>query len=161
VNELKIQFRVNGKSVDAILARLFITSLKIEERVIAKASDGDLTISELHVLREIGLSNDRIMTQVARGLKISVSALTIAMNKLEKKGYVERERSTEDRRIVKLHLTEKGIEAFKVHGDFHKEMVNSALATLTEEEKRVLLKALTKLDFYFDREWERVENDKE
>ncbi|MDR0817793.1 MAG: MarR family winged helix-turn-helix transcriptional regulator [Clostridiales Family XIII bacterium] len=155
-----LQSNVSGMSVDAILARLFITCLKIEERVISEESGGTLSISELHVLREIGLGADRAMSQVAHGLKISVSALTIAMNKLEKKGYVVRERSNEDRRIVRLHLTDKGIEAYKLHTDFHTGMVNSALAGLSAEERTVLNKSLAQLESYFYEEWERVCGDK-
>jgi DNA-binding MarR family transcriptional regulator len=97
------------------------------------------------------------MTQVARGLKISVSALTIAMNKLEKKGYVRRERDSEDHRIVKVSLTPSGLEAFEYHDAFHKKMVNDALAQLTSEERKVLKKTLIKLDAYFAREWARHE----
>ncbi|MDR2163977.1 MAG: MarR family transcriptional regulator [Clostridiales Family XIII bacterium] len=143
--------------IDAILARLFISTFKIEERAIAESSKGGMSISELHVLREIGMGSERTMTQVARGLKISVSALTIAMNKLEKKLFVRRERDTKDHRIVKVSLTDKGIEAFEYHDAFHKKMVNDALGQLTPDERKVLWKTLIKLDAYFAREWARHE----
>jgi DNA-binding MarR family transcriptional regulator len=141
--------------IDAILARLFISTFKIEERAIAESSEGRMSISELHVLREIGKGEGRTMTQVARGLKISVSALTIAMNKLEKKGLVRRERGTEDHRIVKACLTGEGIKAFDYHDAFHRRMVAAALDNLTSEEQQVLRRALVKLDAYFAREWSR------
>jgi DNA-binding MarR family transcriptional regulator len=144
-------------SIDAILARLFISTFKVEERAIADSSKGNISISELHVLRETGMGPERTMTQIARGLKISVSALTIAMNKLEKKGYVRRKRDTEDHRIVKVSLTDSGIEAFKHHDSFHKKMVSEALCQLTAEERKVLKKTLIKLDAHFAREWARHE----
>jgi DNA-binding MarR family transcriptional regulator len=142
-------------NIDAILARLFISTFKIEERAIAESSKGRMSISELHVLREIGKGRERTMTQIARGLKISVSALTIAMNKLEKKGLVRRERDTEDHRIVKARLTPEGIEAFEFHDAFHRKMVQDALDQLTKDEQKVLWKTLVKLDAYFAREWAR------
>jgi DNA-binding MarR family transcriptional regulator len=144
-------------NIDAILARLFISTFKIEERAIAESSKGKMSISELHVLREIGDGPVRTMTQIARGLKISVSALTIAMNKLEKKGYVRRERDTEDHRIVNVSLTADGLEAFEYHDAFHKKMVDDALGHLSAEEQKVLWKTLVKLDAYFAREWARHE----
>ncbi|MDR2610744.1 MAG: MarR family winged helix-turn-helix transcriptional regulator [Clostridiales Family XIII bacterium] len=144
------------KTVDEILARLFITTFKIEEKAIAEESKHMLSISELHVLREIGEGKPRTMTQVARGLKISVGALTTAMNKLEAKGFVKRERDAKDRRIVKLHLTDAGCEEFRIHEEFHRNMVNAAIGTLTPEEKAVLLKSLSKLDDWFIAEWSRV-----
>jgi DNA-binding MarR family transcriptional regulator len=150
----------NELSIDAILARLFISTFKVEERAIAESSNGKMSISELHVLREIGGGRNRTMTQVARGLKISVSALTIAINKLEKKGLVKRERDSDDHRIVKVSLTADGFEAFEYHDAFHRNMVADALIQLTEEEQKVLGKTLIKLDAYFAREWVRREKNK-
>jgi DNA-binding MarR family transcriptional regulator len=149
--------RQRSLGIDAILARLFISTFKIEERAIAESSKWKMSISELHVLREIGVGSMRTMTQVARGLKISVSALTIAMNKLEKKHYVKRERDTEDHRIVKVSLTDDGVEAFEYHDAFHKRMVDDALSQLSAAEQKVLWKTLVKLDAYFAREWARHE----
>ena len=47
------------------------------------------------------------MTHVANILEINVSTLTTTINKLVKKGYVERLRDDKDRRIVKIGLSEK------------------------------------------------------
>jgi DNA-binding MarR family transcriptional regulator len=144
------------KTVDTILTRLFVTTLKIEERVITAQFRNDLSISELHVLREIGLGDTKTMTQVANGLKISVGALTTAMNKLEKKGYVTRTRDIGDRRIVNLCLTESGREAFGIHEAFHKKMIEAAISKLTVKERAVLLKTLSQLDDYFIEEWKKL-----
>lgn len=144
------------KTVDGILARLFITTFKIEERVINATSDNDLSISELHVLREIGTGKAKTMTQIAKGLKISVGALTTAMNKLDLKGYVNRERDAADKRIVNICLTEIGVRAFEVHEAFHTNMINAALADLTPEEKLILLKSLSQLDAWFINEWNKI-----
>jgi DNA-binding MarR family transcriptional regulator len=143
------------KTVDSILTRLFITTLKIEEKAIAAKFNNALSISELHVLREIDVGDFMTMTQVAKGLKSIVGALTTAMNKLEKKGYVIRERDRDDKRIVKIRLTDEGKEAFVIHEDFHKKMVDAAISALTPEEKNVLLKSLSNVDEYFIEEWKK------
>jgi DNA-binding MarR family transcriptional regulator len=143
-------------TIDEILSRLFITTFKIEEKVIAEQSNRMLTISELHVLREIGKHEHPTMSEVARGLKISVGALTTAVNKLEAKGFVHRERKDKDRRIVRLSLTDTGHEEFHLHEEFHRNMVNAAVSTLTPQEQEVLLKSLTKLDEWFVDEWNRI-----
>jgi DNA-binding MarR family transcriptional regulator len=143
------------KTVDGILTRLFVTALKIEERAIAARFNNDLSISELHVLREIGINEIKTMTQVANGLKISVGALTTAMTKLEMKGYVIRARDVGDRRIVNLRLTDAGKTAFNIHEALHQQMVAAATAKLTAEEEAVLLKSLSLLDDYFIEEWNK------
>jgi DNA-binding MarR family transcriptional regulator len=147
---------VNEKTIDEILTRLFITTYKIEEKAIAEESNRMLSISELHVLREVGEGEPRTITQVAQGLKISVSALTTAMNKLEAKGFVIRRRDEKDKRIVKLYLTDAGKEGFRIHEEFHKNMVNAAVAALSDNEKEILLKSLSKLDDWFIKEWTRI-----
>jgi len=149
----------NERTIDAILARLFITTYKIEERIVSKESGYDLSISEIHALREIGPGHDTTITQAAKGLKISVSALTIAMSKLVAKGYVERTKDQSDKRIVKLSLTKVGREALKKHDDFHKGMVDAALDSLTENEKKVLEKSLAKVDEFFINQWVKFENE--
>jgi DNA-binding MarR family transcriptional regulator len=143
-------------TIDEILTRLFITTFKIEEKAIAEHSHRMLSISELHVLREIGKEEPRTMTEVAARLKISVGALTTAVNKLESKNFVNRERMDKDRRIVRLSLTNDGLEEFDKHEDFHENMVNAAVNTLTPQEKETLLKSLTKLDEWFINEWNRI-----
>ncbi|MDR2156632.1 MAG: MarR family transcriptional regulator [Clostridiales Family XIII bacterium] len=143
------------KTVDDILTRLFVSTLKIEERAIAARFGNDLSISELHVLREIGVDKTKTMTQVANGLKISLGALTTSMNRLDRKGYVTRTRDAGDRRIVNLGLTDAGKAAFGIHEAFHKHMVEAAIDKLSAREKTVLLKSLSQLDDYFIAEWEK------
>mgnify|MGYP001301250812 CR=1 FL=1 len=49
------------------------------------------------------------MSSIARELSVTVGTLTIAMNSLVKKGYVERSRGLEDRR-VDIFLFQSGAE---------------------------------------------------
>ena len=51
---------------------------------------------------------------------MTVGTLTIAINHLVKKGYVERSRSEEDRRVVLVSLSEKGEKAYFHHRMFHR-----------------------------------------
>jgi DNA-binding MarR family transcriptional regulator len=80
---------------------------------------------------------------------VTVGTLTIAMNSLVKKGYVNRERGVEDRRVVYISLSEKGYKAYEHHEHFHHEMIDEILKDLTPEETTELVKALTKLNHWF------------
>lgn len=146
----------NDKKLDELLARLFLAAYKIEERVIGEKSEKHLSISELHVLREIGTNDPRTMTEIATGLKISVGALTTAITKLIEKGLVQRERSTEDKRVVYIKLTDEGAAKYELHEEFHSGMVAAAVSGLSEEEEQVLLKAVAAIDDWFAREWKKV-----
>jgi len=75
-------------------------------------------------------------------LKINVSTLTAAVNKLVAKGYINRSRIPEDRRMVVLGLTESGMNAVREHEDFHLAMVNDALAQLSPGEVEKFIHSL-------------------
>lgn len=124
----------NVKKINDILVNLFNVVLKLEEEAVKDSSHQDLSITEIHTLAAIGKGRARTMTHVANLLGISVSTLTTAINKLVKKGYVERERDEEDRRIVKIRLSEEGASAVSAHEAFHETMVSEAIAEVPEEE---------------------------
>ena len=86
------------------------------------------------------------MKVVASRLDVTMATLTAAMNKLERKGFVERMRSETDRRVVLVSLTEKGESAFRHHEDFHTRIVDAIHASLTEEECRILIKGLSSFE---------------
>lgn len=108
--------------------------LQLEEQAVRESSSRDLSITEIHTLAAIGKGRPRTMTHVSNILGINVSTLTSAVNKLVKKGYAERLRDEEDRRIVRIHLTEKGVVAVEAHESFHEAMITEALSHLPEEE---------------------------
>lgn len=137
------------EKLNIILVKLMNSVLKVEEQSLKENENIDLSITEIHTLEAIGEDKLKTMTQVAGALKISVSTLTIAVNKLVKKGYVERRRVPEDRRIVKIGLTEKGIEIVKMHRKFHKEMIDEITADMEDGELEVLLKSLESLGDFF------------
>jgi DNA-binding MarR family transcriptional regulator len=78
-----------------------------------------------------------------------MGTLTISVNALVKKGFVERVRSEEDRRVVLISLTAKGKKTFKSHQQFHDDMIHSIVGQLDEDEKKVLEKSLSKLNIFF------------
>ena len=88
------------------------------------------------------------MSEVAKILKITVGTLTVAVGNLVKKGYVERYRSENDRRVVKIGLTKKGRLLYRVHEKFHIDMINACITGMNEEEEKILSDALKKLSAF-------------
>ncbi len=135
--------------INEILVQLFNDVLQIEEQSLKNGIFSDVSITEVHTIEVIGMYNERTMSEVAQRLKITVSTLTTAINKLIKKGYVERKRIEEDRRVVLVKLTKKGKLAYKLHQRFHKKMINNAIEGLSLEEEKILLSSLNKLNDFF------------
>lgn len=102
-------------------------------------------------MKQSACTRRKTTSEVAKELSITVGTLTIAINRLVKKEYVERIRSEDDRRVVKLALTKKGKLLYRVHQHFHREMVKGVLSQMSTDEEQALLKALKNLhDFLQD-----------
>ncbi len=137
------------RTLNEILVKLFRNINVIEERAIQTEEYKGVTTNDMHVIEAIGLGSPKNMTAVAKSLGVTTGTLTIAVNSLVKKGFVNRERSEEDRRVVLVSLSFKGKKAYEHHQRFHEEMIDAVIAQLTEEEKIVLEKALLNLNDFF------------
>lgn len=133
------------ETVNDYLVSVFNDILVIEEAELQKSQFNDLSITEMHTIEAIGMYRKKTTSEVAKELSITVGTLTTAINRLVKKGYVERIRSEDDRRVVKLGLTKKGKLLFRVHQYFHRQMIKQVLKDMNDEEEEVLLKALKNL----------------
>ncbi|AYW48377.1 MarR family transcriptional regulator [Tetragenococcus osmophilus] len=141
----------NFERINTLLVEAFNDILVIEESELKKSQFNDLSITEMHTIEAIGMYKKKTTSEVAKELSITVGTLTIAINRLVKKGYVERLRSEDDRRVVKLGLSKKGRLIFRVHQRFHMEMVKSILQGMSDEESVALQMALENLhDFLQD-----------
>lgn len=134
--------------INEYLVSVFNDILTIEESELKKSSFNDLSIKEMHTIEAIGLYKKKTMSEVAKELSVTVGTLTVAVNHLVKKDYVERIRSEDDRRVVKLALTKKGKLVFRVHQAFHRKMVQEILKDMDNQQEDVLITALGKLHFF-------------
>ncbi len=136
-------------ALNDVLVKLFRNINTIEEQSMRTGEYKDVTANDMHVIEAIGMDGQKNMTTVAKALRVTTGTLTIAVNSLVKKGYVDRTRSEEDRRVVLISLTPKGKEAFLHHRSFHEKMIESIVEQLSEEEKQVLEKALGRINRFF------------
>lgn len=137
------------RAINDILVHLFNEIWELEEKAIITDEYKDITNNDMHIIEAIGLGEGNNMSMIARKLNITVGSLTTSMNSLVKKNYAERLRSEEDRRVVYIRLTEKGVRAYHHHEDFHKKMTEAVVAALDQEEIPVLVKTLDSLAEFF------------
>ena len=138
-----------NNALNEVLVKLFRNINTIEEQAIRTEEYNDVSTNDMLVLEAIGMGEQLNMTTVARALRVTTGTLTISINSLVKKGYVERVRSEEDRRVVLVSLTAKGNEAFLHHKRFHEQMIEAIVEERSEEEKQVLEKALSRINHFF------------
>ena len=140
--------------LNALLVQLFNDILHIEEKSMKNTEFTNLSITEIHTIEAIGTEGNRTMGEIAHDLRITVGTLTTAINRLIKKGYVERKRIEEDRRVVLVSLTDTGQAVFKAHSIFHKEMIDEIMENFEGYELEILTKSLEKVTIFFERKYE-------
>lgn len=137
------------ETINDILVNLFNEILKLEEEAIITEEFSNITNNDMHIIEAIGPSGKNTMSVVAKKLGITAGSLTTAVNGLVNKKYVIRKRSDQDRRVVFLQLTDKGVRAYEHHRDYHRQMTDAVISHLSEDEIPVLLKTLDGLSRFF------------
>lgn len=147
--------RAMKRSLNELLVNLLTNVMDLEGKAVITEEFQDITNNDIHIIEAIGVSEPRNMSAIAHKLSVTVSTLTTNMNGLEKKGYIQKERSASDKRIVYCFLTEKGKRAFYHHRDFHKKMIKAIMQDLDESEMEVLYRCLKNLSEFLEGEAER------
>lgn len=104
----------------------------------------DVTKREYALLVMMGKADAMIMREVADFLQVPVSTATGIIDKLIDKGYVIREYSPEDRRIIKVKLSEEGKSIYLTLKDKLYFFGKSLLQFFSEDEKETFVKLLDK-----------------
>ena len=138
--------------INTTLIEFFNEIMDLEEKAIITDEFKDITNNDMHIIAAIGLGEGNRMSVIAKKLNISVGSLTTSMNALVQKGYVVRQRSDKDRRVVNICLLEKGIAAYKHHEEFHERMTDALIAHMTTEELKTWVKSFEALHEFFYRE---------
>ncbi len=111
----------------------------------ARLSCCELTYAQWLPLYKLVMNEGHTMAGLARELEIDPGAMTRSLDRLEAKGLVRRERSTEDRRVVNLVLTDEGRAMAAQVPPVLAEVLNGHLAGFTDDEWRQLLSFLTRM----------------
>ena len=137
------------ETLNELLVKLFKDILEIEAKSLITEEFKDITYNDMHIIEAVGIDEPRNMKTVVKLMSVTTGTLTKAMDALCEKGYVVRERSTKDKRVIKLRLTDKGKSAYYHHEQFHRQMIKNIASEMSEQETEVLIYALAKMVDYF------------
>ncbi|WP_235551350.1 MarR family winged helix-turn-helix transcriptional regulator [Metallosphaera sedula] len=82
------------------------------------------------------------MVYLAKEVLMTQAGITAAIDRLEEKGLVKRERDKEDRRIINVQITESGVRATEEAMQVYEEMALELMRDLGVEEKEKLIALL-------------------
>lgn len=85
------------------------------------------------------------MGEICEKLFLACSTATDLIDRMEKSGYLNRKRDPQDRRVIRLSITEKGKQVIAEVIAARRRYVASILKQLTEEETEQLAESLERL----------------
>ena len=106
---------------------------------------GEINEKELMIIAFVGENKSAKMSEIAENLNAPLSTLTSITDKLVANKFLVRHNSDEDRRVVKVALTEKGQESYKVFLTQKKVMAKKVLSHFNEKEHHALIDHINKL----------------
>lgn len=105
----------------------------------------EFNFRELRVIQFLGFNGPSIMREIADNLGMVVSTATGIVDRLVDKDLVMRERPEEDRRIVKVELTDKGREVYQWDFEEHVQIVRELLESLDTEDQKLFVNIMKKI----------------
>lgn len=107
----------------------------------------DLNLTEFAVLELLYHKGEQPIQAIGKKVLIASSSITYVVDKLEKKGYVERRACPEDRRVTFAHITEAGTEYMDTIFPQHATQMTRIFDELTEQELEQMIELLKKIGY--------------
>jgi DNA-binding MarR family transcriptional regulator len=104
-----------------------------------------LSAHQASILDHLDTIEATSLTALARHLGVTPGTMSVAVDRLQKHGYVRRTWDERDRRRVQLRLTEAGARVRSANSALDPARVEALLGRLTAEEQRAAVAGLTTL----------------
>jgi 4'-phosphopantetheinyl transferase len=89
-----------------------------------------ISMAQLNILYTLQRNGEMPMSRLAELLNVSLSSATGLIDRIEERGYVERTRVPEDRRIVKIRVTSDGLRMLDAIDALSDELLRDVLGRL-------------------------------
>jgi len=104
-----------------------------------------LTGSQFYILHQLDQKGNCTVGELADSMAVKPSAITAMIDRLDKHGFVVRDRDENDRRVVHIRLTAAGIETLKRVKKYRMGILQHYLSHLTAEELESMIHVFEKL----------------
>ncbi|MBN2026042.1 MAG: MarR family transcriptional regulator [Actinobacteria bacterium] len=116
------------------------------------AEAAELTFSQIMLLMDLRRSGTSSMGELSRRLRINQGVATRMVDRLLEKGMVERERDTDDRRVVLVSATKKGSSIVQDVERLNREKMTELFKLVPKKERADLLALLKEIEKQFEKE---------
>jgi DNA-binding MarR family transcriptional regulator len=130
----------------AILADLF--------EVAQESSGGAVNLNkqECRVINVVGQFQPLMMREIAERTKLSITNTTGIVDKLVKRKCLRRDRSDEDRRIVRICLTSEGEEIYAMEVENYRKVSRAILGGLDEPDQQEMLRMMRQVAVHLNQQ---------
>jgi DNA-binding MarR family transcriptional regulator len=143
VSESPSQVVALAADLQRILAKLITVVRRGDPN---RASQPDLTMSQISILLTLLDSGPIRMTELAARERVRTPTTTVAIGRLEKLGLVKRRRDPSDMRAVLVEVTPQGQVQYQESLQARRTHLVDLLNKLSEEERAALIRAVQPLE---------------
>jgi DNA-binding MarR family transcriptional regulator len=112
---------------------------KCVDTAAASGPHAEMSLQELRIIEFLGDDGPHMMRELAEFLNVAVNSVTTIVDGLEAKALVQRNRSDQDRRVVRVELTDGGHSAYQGALQMKLQVLRRMLGALTEEEQETFM----------------------
>lgn len=111
----------------------------------------DLKPAEIFFLKTIADIKRKKTTpsDIAKKSSVTMAAVTHHLNSLEEKGYLDRVNSEDDRRVIFITLSEKGIRKVKTIEQHTKQKLHELIEHLGDKDSQKMIDLIQKITIFF------------
>ncbi len=134
-----------GASVEAILTEVsgWVGDLRCAS--MGRLIQGNVSLTHMHVLWLLQHQGAMSMSRLAELLDVSMSNATGIIDRMEEKGFIERVRVPDDRRVVLVRPGAAGLKALSETESSKRDRMRAVLGHLSASERPIVLAALRSL----------------
>jgi Transcriptional regulators len=147
VSKLKSESLTGGSGVHVFLV-LWKAASAVQVYAERSISDLEICGSDFAVLEALLHKGALPVNEIGRKVLLTSGSITVAVDRLETMGLVERRAHETDRRARIVHLTKEGRKLItRVYAQHAADMERLASASLTREERKTLISLLKKIGY--------------
>src|ERR1039457_2968791 len=110
----------------------------IEQRLLDKASEGQVTASQMKLLKLVAMTDSYTLGDVASFLRVSNAAASKAVDRLVRRDLLRRTEDQKDRRVMHLRHTQAGRRLLTAYESARQRKLQSVFVQFPPEELRKL-----------------------
>jgi MarR family 2-MHQ and catechol resistance regulon transcriptional repressor len=143
----QLESLTGGSGVHVFLV-LWKAASAVESYAEQSISQLEMCGSDFAVLEALLHKGPLAVNEIGRKVLLTSGSITVAVDRLEEKGFVERRAHGTDRRARIVHLTKEGRTLItRVYSEHASDMERLASASLTKSERKTLIGLLKKIGY--------------